>query len=207
MENQVDRWLRLMGGPGWEGREARDSAVCEMQALGTETVFPLLTQKLSDPDLEVRCAAIEALGRVDAARAVEQLVPLLSDPEVVIRWVTCGTLSTPEALAAVEPLLAVLRNDLDPQVRNSAAYALGHIGSRAAIPALLRAMDTDHEPDIHCHTPSHCAAMALDDMLGTNCTRIRLSETTCTLRPGSPDLDGLRKVALQEYERWASGQA
>jgi HEAT repeat protein len=176
-----------------------------MQAIGTANVFPLLTQRLSDLDLDVRCAAIEALGLVDARHAVELLVPLLSDQEEVVRICACEALSTPEAAAATESLIVVLRDDTDPQVRNYAARALGHIGRRAAIPALLRAMDTDQEPDMHGHTPSHCAAAALDDMLGTNCTRIRLPSGTCTMRPGPDDIDGLRNQAMQAYEEWASG--
>jgi len=194
-----------MGGPEWEGSEGRDRAVREMQAIGRATVFPLLMRKLSDPDVEARCAAIEALALLDAARSVEVLLPLLTDPEEVIRLSACEALSVPEALAAVEPLFAVLRSDPDPQVRGLAARALGHIGSRAAISALLRTVDGDHEPDIQCHTPSHCAAMALDDLLGTNYTRIRVSESTCTIRPGGPDLDGLRRRALEEYEESQSG--
>jgi hypothetical protein len=67
-------------------------------------------------------------------------------------------------------------------------------------------MDSDHESDIHSHRPSDSAAMALDDLLGTNCTRIRLSATSCTLRPGPPDLDGLRKRALQDYQEWTRSQ-
>jgi HEAT repeat protein len=199
MEDRVDHWLRLLGGPDWEGPEARDDAIREMRGLGTATAFPLLVRKLSDTDLETRCAAIEAVGLVDAASAVEFLVPLLRDPDVVVRLCACEALSSPHAVAAVEPLIGVLRGDPDPQVRNYAASALGHISSRAAIPALLLAMDRDHEPDMHGHTPAHCAAMALDDLLGTNYTRIRLSESLCTMRPGPPDLDGLRKRAMQEY--------
>jgi hypothetical protein len=52
MENRVDRWLRLLGGPDWEGREARDAAVREMRELGTATVFPILLRKRSDADLD-----------------------------------------------------------------------------------------------------------------------------------------------------------
>ena len=204
MQDQTDRWFRLLGGPDWDGPAGRDCAVSEMRALGTEAVFPLLIRKLASSDLEVRCAAIEALGLVDAARAVEPLIPLLSDSEEVVRMCVCEALSDPMANAAVDPLLVVLRDDPDSQVRNYAAGALGHIGSRAVIPALLRTMDSDHEMDIHGHSPSHCAAMALDDLLETNFTRIKVSESTCKMRPGPPDLDALRKRAMEEYEKWTN---
>jgi HEAT repeat protein len=207
MADQLDRWLRLLGGSEWEGPEGRDRAVREMRALGTDTVFPMLARKLSDVALETRCAAIKALSLTDAGRAVALLLPLLRDPDVVIRLSVCQALRVPEAQAAVQALVEVLRSDPDPQVRGYAAGALGHIGSPAAIPALLRAMDADHEPDVLGHTPGHSAASALDDLLGTNMTRIRLSESLCTLRPGPPDLEGLRRLAVQAYEAWSGGPA
>lgn len=205
MEDLVDRWLRLMSGPKSEGPEACQAAVREMQALGADAVFPMLEARLSDLDPNVHCNAIEALARVDLGRAVDRLIPLLSRPEWYIRITVCDALSSPAASAATEPLMAVLECDPDPQVRGYAARALGLIGCRSAIPALLKAMD-DHEVDILGYTPSHCAAMALDDMMETHYTRIRLSPNLCTMRPGPPDLDGLRAQALHEYEEWRSGR-
>ncbi len=205
MVDQLDHWLRLIGVLEWEGFEGRDRAVRGMRALGTDMVFPMLAGKLSDPDINIRCAAIEALSLVDPERAVGLLLPLLRDSETVVRECACEALAVPEADVAVEPLLEVLRDDPDPQVRGTAARALGYIGSPAAIPVLLRAMDTDHEPDFHSHTPGGCAAAALDDLLGTNLTRIRLSESLYTMRPGPPDLDGLRQLALRTYEEWSRG--
>jgi hypothetical protein len=65
-------------------------------------------------------------------------------------------------------------------------------------------MASDRELDLHGHSPSSCAAAALDDILGTNETRIRVSPTLCKMRPGRPDLDRLRRLAEERYQQWAS---
>jgi PBS lyase HEAT-like repeat len=92
-------------------------------------------------------------------------------------------------------------------VRGTAAYALGGIGSPAAIPALLAVLGSDNEADELGHTPSGSAATALDDILGTSQARIKLSESLCTMRPGEPDLDLLRQTATERYQQWCAASA
>jgi hypothetical protein len=101
----------------------------------------------------------------------------------------------------------VLQGDPDAQVRGTAAYALGGIRSPAAIPALLTALESDHEPDELGHSASSCAATALDDILGTDETRIRLSDGLCTMRGRPPDLERLKRLAREAYEGWSKSQA
>lgn len=199
---QLDGWLARLGGPGFKGFEDRDQAVAEMRAEGADKLFPLLVPMLTDPDLEVRCTACEALLWVDARRAVELVLPLLDDPDKTVRWHTCGCLHDFGDERALNPLIRVLQKDPDAQVRNTAACALGGIGSPAAIPALLTAMESDHELDVHGHSASSCAATALDDILGTNETRIRVSESLCRMRVGKPDLGRLRQLAEALYQQW-----
>ncbi len=115
---------------GPEGREGRTCAVEEMQAVGTDTVLPLLAVKLADPDMEVRCRAILALLFADAGRAIDLVLPMLHDPEVTVRWQACGCLHDFGDERAVGPLVAVLADDPDPQVRGTAAYTLGAAAAR-----------------------------------------------------------------------------
>jgi HEAT repeat protein len=161
MEDQLSRWLALI-----QDREGRTRVVEEMKATGTDRVFPLLAAKLADPDIDVRCRAMVALLFLDAARAIDLVLPMLHDPEPTVRWHACACLHDFGDGRAVSALVAVLAGDPDPQVRGDAAYALGGIGSPAAIPALLEAMDSDLEPDFHGHSASSCAATALDACLG-----------------------------------------
>jgi HEAT repeat protein len=204
LKDRVERWLALMDGPGWEGPEARARAVDEMRASGFDAVMPLLAAKLADSDPDVRCNAVTALLFVDAGRAIDIVLPMLHDPEV--RGPVCGCLHDFGDARAVGPLVAVLEGDPDPYMRSTAAYALGGVGDPAAIPALLRALDRDHEPDIHGHSASSCAATALDDILGTNETRVRVSGSLCRMRMGEPDLDLLRRLALERFQQWLAGR-
>jgi HEAT repeat protein len=196
-------WLALLGGPGYEGPEAHDRAIAEMRAAGADRLFPLLLPMLSDPDPEARCKACEALLLVDAHRAIEFVLPLLDDPDVTVRGNACGCLHDFGDDRTIVPLIRVLQSDPHAQVRGTAAYALGGVGSPAAIPALLAAMESDHELGIHGHSASWCAAGALDDILGTNETRIRLSEGLSKLPEGPPDLERLKRIARQTYEDWS----
>ena len=206
LRSNLNDWLARLSGPGFKGFEDRNQAVAEMRAEGADRLFPVLVPMLASPDPEVRCTACEAVLCVDAERAIELVLPLLEDPDVMVRWHASGCLHDFGDGRAIDPLIGVLQNDSDAQVRNTAAYALGGIACPAAIPALLTAMECDHERDIHGHSASSRAATALDDILGTNETRIKVSETLRTMRDGGPDLDRLRVLAEQRYQEWFNRQ-
>ena len=206
MEDRLSGWLALVeGGPGWEGVDGRARAVAQMRA-ARPAVVPLLAAKLADPDPDVRCRATTALLFVDAGRTLELVLPLLRDPDDVVRWHACGCLHDFGDDRAVGPLAAVLARDPDPQVRGTAAYALGGIGSPAAIPALLRALGDD-ERDLHGHSASSCTATALDDILGTYETRIKVGGGLCRMAEWPPDLDRLRRLAAALYSQWSGADA
>lgn len=204
---RLDQWLALLHGPGHQGQEARDRAVREMQSAGADRLFPLLSPLLTDPEPDTRCRACETVLRVDARRGVELVLPLLHDPAVEVRWHASGCLHDFGDERAIDPLIRVLQGDPDPQVRGTAAYALGGIGSPAAIPALLAALKSDHEVDELGHTPSSCAATALDDILGTHETRIRRADGLCTMQRKPPNREHLEELARATYLAWARRQA
>src|SRR5262245_58403179 len=105
-----------------------------MRNAGVGNVFPLLIDRLKDADPEARCDAITALLFLAGRRAVEPVTGMLDDPDTTVRWHACGCLHDFGDERAVPVLCEVLRRDPDPQVRGTAAYALGGIGSPAAIP-------------------------------------------------------------------------
>ena len=201
MQERLAEWLALIDGPGWRGE--RDRVVREIQHVGVEAVFPLLAAKLANPDADVRCRAVTALLFVDASRAMPLVLPMLGDPDSTVRWHTTGCLHDFVDGRAIAPLIGVLRGDPDAGVRTTAAYALGGIASPAAIPALLAALDSDHEEDPLGHTASSCAATALDEILGTNETRLRVTESLRRLGTWPPDLDRLRRLATELYREWS----
>jgi HEAT repeat protein len=132
---------------------------------------------------------------------------MLVDPAVEVRWHACGCLHDFGDERAVPALFKVLRHDPDPQVRGTAAYALGGIGSPAAIPALLATLGSDNEYDKLGHSPSSYAATALDDILGTHETRIRMDGGLCRMASWPPDLDRLRCRAEELFQQWSRGRA
>jgi len=205
---RIDEWLALLGGPGACPHEpgARERGVAEMCAAGADRLFPLLIPKLTGPEAETRCAACEAVLRIDASRAIALVLPLLADPEVIVRWQASGCLHDFGDERAIVPLIRVLQSDPDAQVRGTAAYALGGIGSPAAIPALLEALESDHELDELGHSASTCAATALDDILRTHETRIRLSDGLCKMRERPPDLERLKQIARETFADWSKSQ-
>jgi HEAT repeat protein len=204
---QLARWLEAINRPTIGDDGCRERAVAHMRAAGVDNVFPLLTDRLGAADLQARCDAITALFFLDARRAVEPVVAMLADPDSTVRWHACGCLHDFGDERAVPALCEVLRRDSDPQVRGTAACALGGIGSPAAIPGLLAALGSDNEYDIHGHSPSGCAATALDDILGTHETRIHVGGGLCRMAERAPNLDRLRRLAEELFQQWSDGHA
>jgi len=95
----------------------------------------------SDPDIQYH--AVEALGEIGDAGAVEPLITLLKHEEVSgVRWKTAESLVKIGA-PSVEPLIGVLQHP-DSDVRWKAAIALGEIRDPRAIGPLIRQLsDTD----------------------------------------------------------------
>lgn len=83
---------------------------------------------------EIKKLATESTSRI--------AVPALSDPDVMVRSTAASAvifLPSGEAVSVLSPLL----NDKQEFVRREAAFALGEVGSRAAISALLRVVQND----------------------------------------------------------------
>jgi HEAT repeat protein len=206
--SRLQQWFRLLYyGEGFQGSEARERALTEMRDAGAKRLFPLLVPMLGDHDCDVRCKACHAILWTDAGKGLELVLPLLSDADTTVRWHVCGLLHDFGDTRALDALLERLKKDTNEQVRGTAAFALGGIGSPRAIPALVETMESDHAVDQLGHTPSSCAATALDDILGTNETRLRLSDPIRTMRAGTPDLDKLKRRAMAAYRRWQDAQS
>lgn len=105
-----------------------------------------LIKALTDPKMEVRIAAAEALGELKAEPAVDHLASLYNDPEEEV------ILTAVEAIAAIgtpsvsTPMIAALSLDY-PVARKTAAVTLGHIKSVGAVEPLGKALD-DAEAEV-----------------------------------------------------------
>ncbi|WP_442511091.1 HEAT repeat domain-containing protein [Novipirellula sp. SH528] len=176
-----------------------DPAIAKLRTIRPERLFQYLRELLNDPDFELRCKAALAVFYCDPTAGLELLLPVLNDPEWGVRVHICGLLHDIADKRAIQPLIHLLKMDPSPMVRNTAAYALGGIGDPTAIPALIEAVDNDHEPDELGHTASGCAQTALDNILKTNHTRIKFADGLCTMQPKQLDLDELKTEAMEFY--------
>jgi twitching motility protein PilT len=124
---------------GW----ARDPALESMKAFGDDLLEPTI-ELLSDPDDEIRAAAMIVAGSFDDRRIVPATIELLGDDDWWIRISAIETLGRLGDPRAVESIVAVLD---DPDVRWSAVEALGRIGDNRALPPLGKLL-ADPAPDV-----------------------------------------------------------
>ena len=132
------------------------------------------------------------------------LLTLLTDPEARVRRrsaLALGRVRLPEAIPA---LTTMLQSEVDPEVKQMAAFAMGLIGDAAAAPALMTAL-TDPDPLIQgraaealgllAHKP---AAQAIGAMVATHVNANALNG----LNPddmGYPKASGVEAVRLGAY--------
>jgi HEAT repeat protein len=90
----------------------------------------------SHPNPSMRCAAAQALARVEDARAAETLRGALSDQEPWVRYFAARSLAELRHRPALDDLTRVAFDDRAGHVQLAAIDALGRLGDPAAIPAL-----------------------------------------------------------------------
>lgn len=169
---RLHQLLRRLSGYGYIDEEDRNRAIQEMQESQPGKLFALLIQLLKHRNLNVRCHAAESILRLDKARGVEAVLPFIQDRSKTLRWQICGLLHDFGDSRAVPALIERLKMDPDPQIRNTAAYALGGIGSFQALHALVEAKQNDHEVDMHGHSASSVSTSAISDILMKESIRI-----------------------------------
>jgi HEAT repeat protein len=109
-----------------------------------KAALPALTKGLSDPELEARLRAVDALETLgpQAAPAAPELVKALHDPNLFVRWAAARTLGRigPVRVERSVPALARLLHDQDYDVNIAAAAALDRFGpaAREAVPDLIK---------------------------------------------------------------------
>jgi twitching motility protein PilT len=121
----------------------RDRALDSIRAFGDDLIDPVI-ELLSDPDEEVRAAAIGVASVFDDPRIVPATITLLSDADWWIRIAAADALGRLKDPRAVEPLIAALA---DPELKWSAVDALGRIADPRALNALGQLL-ADPAPDV-----------------------------------------------------------
>lgn len=114
----------------------------------SETVAPLL-QVVSDQNESVRAAAIEALGSFHDPRILPVLLEALKDPTAAVRkeavialGVRADLLEAIDLVSQLQPLLF----DLNLEVCQQAAIALGRLGTERAATSLFKVLQSQNTP-------------------------------------------------------------
>lgn len=122
--------------PAPEIRSAAATALGRMEA-----AVPAMMRALAAPGWQVRSGVASALGQIGPAAeaAVPSLIEALADEHSDVRLAAAEALGRigPAAEPAVPALIEAVA---DPNIRRTAAWALGELGSPAAAPALFKAL-------------------------------------------------------------------
>ena len=127
--------------------DVRCASIKELAAapFGGEAAY-LRTYRLliDDPDPTVRAACAHALGLHGGVEDATRLALCLYDPVAFVRWEGAKALQKIHAPLAVKPLMEAMAEDSDPDVRMSAAVALGQYPERQVFDALVGALEDPH---------------------------------------------------------------
>lgn len=117
-----------------------------------ESAVPAIRRKLASEDRSTRRAAIEVLGRIGGAEAIEALTQLLQDDDLeaqpraaALYALGRGISQTPEERAFSQPLVEAHLEDPDVYVRAAAVVCLLQKGGEARRTALVALMEDDEE--------------------------------------------------------------
>ncbi|MDX2214186.1 MAG: HEAT repeat domain-containing protein [Oculatellaceae cyanobacterium bins.114] len=112
--------------------------------------MPLLLQAAHDPQVEVRAIAIDALTNFHHPRVTDVFVQALGDPVATVRTAAltglglqADRLAHLDLVSMIKPLLG----DLNGQVCEQAAIALGRLGTDAAVNALAETLRSPYTPE------------------------------------------------------------
>ncbi|MDX2042995.1 MAG: HEAT repeat domain-containing protein [Acidobacteriota bacterium] len=158
----------------------RDKAFEVLIAAGEKAVPVFVRLREESKLAEVRCAAVFALGRIAAPEATKAVRTALDDSDFQVRIAAAHVVGLNKDSEAVERLAAMVKQD-EPAARRNAATALGQIGDRRAIAALLSAAADSKDRFIE-----HAVIYSL----------IQLNDAPALIAALKADEAGTRKAAL-----------
>lgn len=121
--------------------------------VGGDRAEQALLALIDDPQPAIRAAVAGALGETGNMRYTQSIMALLQDPAVMVQAEAATALAALRDPVAVPALAKALesksgyRNDTSLWVRRHYVMALGSIGHKDGIPALVRALD-DEDPQV-----------------------------------------------------------
>jgi len=156
--------------PRWAVRER---AVTALAAHGDAAV-PALAARIrqTDQPLDARLGALWALCRIGTADALTALRPALADPMPDMAIAAAHAAGLHRDAAALPGLLALASGARTAAERREAATAIGRLGDRAAVPALLAAL-RETNADVFL---DHAVTYALIQLADPHGTRAGLTD-------------------------------
>lgn len=131
--------------------ESRFLVVSALAQIQNATTVPVLLRVVGDKEATVRVLALETLGRFNDSRIIPAVLQGLSDLNAQVRRVAIASISyrshlliahDHDPVALIQPLL----QDLDLQVCQAAALALGRLATDAATQVLQQTAQANHVP-------------------------------------------------------------
>lgn len=117
--------------------KSRVEAQRELIESELETLIETLVEIIkSEKDTEILAYAAEILVKSNEEKKAERILPLIHSTDSTLRIHICGLLGNCGDEIALEYLMEKLESDVNANVRITAAWALGKIGSRKALEAL-----------------------------------------------------------------------
>ncbi|MGH8901293.1 MAG: HEAT repeat domain-containing protein [Egibacteraceae bacterium] len=156
----VDPLLELLCGPppvSWP--KSWQQAGWLLRRFGEQRAFPILLERLSDPDAKVRQAATSALEGLGDERSVDPLLELLDDANADVRWVAVYGLAHVGDDRAADPLLKLL-DDPQDSVRWGAAFTMHELSDERSVDPLLELLN---DPVFHVRQLAVYALGAVGD--------------------------------------------
>ena len=148
---------------------------------------------MSSSETEERRDAVTRLGAMKRADSSRVAANGLHDPAPIVRATAALAILSLPSEEAVQLLLPLLQ-DREEFVRQEAAYALGQIRSRAAVPALLNVLEQDKKDSVR-----GAAAVALGQ-IGDESAAIPLTNYLGRRVPASGILNRARRKKKDENE-------
>jgi putative membrane-bound dehydrogenase-like protein len=194
----------------------RRRAIEELARRG-ESALDSLTELLSrSKSAEARQNAVWTLTRIDQPKARDLARKALSDTDETVRHVALYSVSLWRDAKSVDSLRTMLKTDR-PSNRRIAAEALGRIGDRAVVPALLDALTQKNDPVL-----DHSLTFALIEIGDRESTAVGLQHSNPQVRraalvaldqmtDGGLDVKTVAaelnspNVALRESAAWVAG--
>lgn len=140
--SKVRAWVRFASGAN---ERQRQEGIAELQQITDPAAVPALVTHMADhADPGIRRLMVASLSNIPGTRPVKPLVVRsLEDADPTIRDAALSGLDPEQYAPAVAELLPALLHN-DNQIVNRAGEALGRIGDRQVVPALIDALVTNH---------------------------------------------------------------